>query len=141
MKFQTSRPDQPTFNLTPLIDILFIVLIFLVLTTTFREAATFRVNLPPAETSEREVPSQSERLTILVAEDGSMEIDGEESNIDQLSDRLAAFEEHDRPTVRLRADAGARHGLVVQIMDLARRHGITQLDIETRPSAAERRQD
>ena len=65
------------------------MLIFLVLTTTFRDAATFRVNLPPAETSEREVPSQSETLTILVAEDGSMEIDGKESNIDQLSDRLA----------------------------------------------------
>ena len=141
MKFQTSRPEQPTFNLTPLIDILFIVLIFLVLTTTFRDAATFRVNLPPAETSEREVRPQPGTVTISVAEDGSMEVDGEESNLEQLSQRLAAFGEADLPAVRLRADAGARHGLVVQIMDIARRYGITQLDIETRPSAEESRQD
>jgi biopolymer transport protein ExbD len=141
MRFQTQRPDLPSFNLTPLIDILFIVLIFLVLTTTFRDAATFRVNLPPAETSERDVRSQPDTVTVSVAEDGTMEIDGEESNIDHLSELLAAFAEPDRPAVRLRADAGARHGLVVQIMDVARRYGITQLDIETRPSAAERRQD
>ena len=141
MKFQTSRPDQPTFNLTPLIDILFIVLIFLVLTTTFRDAATFRVNLPPAVTSERDVGPQPGTMTVSVAEDGSMEVDGEESSPEQLSQRLAVFRETDLPAVRLRADAGARHGLVVQIMDIARRYGITQLDIETRPSAEESRQD
>ena len=138
MRFQNPRRFQPTINLTPLIDILFIVLIFLVLTTTFKEATTLQVRLPRAETAERE-RELPELITISVASDGSVALRGEQVTLLQLSDRLAEMVQPDLSTLRLRADADVSHGAVIQIMDIARRSGISELSIETRLVTADPR--
>ena len=132
MTFRRRRRIKPEFNLTPLMDILFIVLIFLVLTTTFKEATTFQVQLPIAESSStvpREMPGL---VSISVAEDGVIELRGERITLAELQRRLNAISEPERITVRLRADAEASHGVVVGVMDAVRQSGISQLSIETR---------
>lgn len=137
MRLRNPRSFTPTINLTPLIDILFIVLIFLVLTTTFKEATTLQISLPRAETGEREARDLPGVVTVSVAADGSVELRGEAVPLDRLSERLAVMIQQNMSTLRLRADADASHGVVVQIMDIARRSGIAELSIETRLATAE----
>ena len=132
MEFQRARRIEPGINLTPLIDILFIVLIFLVLTTTFEEATTFQVNLPPSTTGTQEDRQLPGLINIAIGADGSIELSGAQVTLQQLSDRLAVIEAPDQATVRLRADAGVSHGAVVAVMDAVRRNGIFRLSIETR---------
>lgn len=132
MRFERPHRVEPSFNLTPLMDILFIVLIFLVLTTTFKEATTFQVQLPTAQTSEVEPTEFPGLISISVARDGALDLGGESVTLTQLEERLAATVDPQMVTVRLRADADVNHGVVVQVMDAVRRNGISQLSIETR---------
>jgi biopolymer transport protein ExbD len=132
MKFQRSERVEPSINLTPLIDILFIVLIFLVLTTTFEQATMFQVNLPQATTGERQAREAPGLISIGIGADGSIEIGGARVSLSQLSRQLAGIVEPERASVRLRADALASHGIVVRVMDTVRQAGIFRLDIETR---------
>ena len=136
MKFRRNRRIQPGFNLTPLMDILFIVLIFLVLTTTFKEATTFQVQLPRAQSSAvepREIPGL---ISISVAAVGAIALGGERMTLEELEQRLDTVTAPEQVTVRLRADAEASHGVVVRVMDAVRQSGIFQLNIETRSPAA-----
>ena len=131
MRLRRTHRVAPGFNLTPLMDILFIVLIFLVLTTTFKEATTFQVQLPTtraSETEPREIPGL---IAIVVAADGEIALGRDPVTMPQLEERLAAIETPESITVRLRADAAVDHGVVVQVMDAVRRSGISQLSIET----------
>ena len=139
MTFGRNRRIAPGFNLTPLMDILFIVLIFLVLTTTFKDATTFEVQLPTAQSSATEPRDLPGLISISVAEDGAIELAGERMALAELQRRLGAVSDPERVTVRLRADADASHGIVVGVMDAVRQSGISQLSIETRPVSPERR--
>jgi len=134
MRFRSERRAEPAFNLTPLIDILFIVLIFLVLTTTFREVSTLPVTLPAAASSDPDARPVPGLITISIAEDGSLAFQGERVTLPQLVARLATIERPELATVRLRADEAVSHGRVVQVLDALRRREINQLSIETRIS-------
>ena len=131
MKFANPRRVGPEFNLTPLIDILFIVLIFLVLTTTFRDVTTLRVTLPTASSSTVEPQTVPGLIDLTVAEDGSLELRGERIGLDELRGLLAAIADPEEAIVRLRADARVSHGVVVEVLDVVRRARITQISIET----------
>lgn len=132
MKFANPRRVAPQFNLTPLIDILFIVLVFLVLTTTFKDVTTFQVTLPTASSSAVEPRTVPGLIHLTVAEDGSLEFRGERIDLDEFRGVLAAIEDPEEATVRLRADARVSHGVVVEVLDVVRRARITQISIETR---------
>lgn len=138
MRFRTARRAEPAFNLTPLIDILFIVLIFLVLTTTFRDVSTLPVTLPTAASGDPAARTIPDLITIAIAEDGSLSFQGERVSLAELTARLAALERPEVATVRLRADEAVTHGRVVQVLDALRRRDINQLSIETRISTDER---
>jgi biopolymer transport protein ExbD len=129
MQFRRNHRPVPDFNLTPLIDILFIVLMFLVLTATFRESTFLRLALPEAQTGERhaEVPEQ---LVIIVDEDDSMQVGGAPVTIEDLRTILDGVARQDGEVV-LAAHRQASHGAVVRVMDVARRAGVHHLDIET----------
>lgn len=133
MTIRRPRRLPPEINLTPLIDILFIVLIFLVLTATFADMTTFQVNLPPATTGgeppARQIPG---RVVVSVAADGTVQITGDIVTADELARRLQSRPDRDRLTLVLSADARASHGDVVAVMDRIRRAGILRISIETR---------
>jgi len=139
MNFQRgSRRDDPEINLIPLIDVLLVILIFLMVTTTYARFSELQINLPEAQgDSAKQTPTQ---ITVSVSEQGRYEVNdavlgevGVESIVRAL--RAAAGTEKD-PVVVISADARASHQSVVRVMDAARRAGFPRVTFVTQTSAA-----
>lgn len=130
MAFGRQRPLPDTeINLTSLIDILFIVLIFLVLTTTFARHTGIRISLP--EAAQRHEESPSEAVEIQVDEAGQIYVRGNAVDIERLRAFLGEVENKERGVI-LRADRNARHGKVVEVLDAVRGAGFRRLAVEAR---------
>ena len=130
MTFRPARRQGSEIVLTPLIDIMFTVLLFLVLSATFTEQTVVRISLPRAVTSTA-TSTDTHLVRILVDVEGRVYVDGHVATLDDVKGRLEAIADTDRAFVTIAADENARHGLVVQIVDLIRQAGIYRLDIET----------
>lgn len=131
MRFRRPARAVPEINLTPLIDILFTVLMFLILTTTFREATEMTIVLPESTTGEPLPSETAARVRIELAADGRIVIAGREVALDRLVETLRALPVTADTQLLLSADEGTPHGRVVQVMDAAREAGARQLSIET----------
>jgi len=127
--FRRQRP-APSIGLTSLIDI-FIVLLFLVLTTAFRGASVVDVGLRPAGTGEQISDDPRDTVRVTVSRDSRLDVSQRPVTLAELRDVLttAAFARY--LYVLLEADARAEHGRVVAVMDLARQVGLSRLSIET----------
>lgn len=131
MQLQTEQEEEPEINLTSLIDVVFLLLIFFMVSATFEHQALLRVELPEAATAERE--SLPERVELVITESGDYFV-GDNLLADQRRDtlRLAlseAYADHPDALLVIRADRLARHGLVVRAMDAAAAEGISRLTI------------
>jgi biopolymer transport protein ExbD len=129
MKFSRRRPDEPEINLIPFIDVLLVVLIFLMLTTTYSRFTELQVNLPAADAEPlRERPAE---IIVAVAADGRyavnrQAVDGR--SVELLSTALAAAAGGRADTVVIiSADATAVHQSVVNVLDAARRAGLSRV--------------
>ncbi len=140
MKFRTARRDDPEINLIPLIDVLLVILIFLMVTTTYARFSELQINLPEAQgDSPKEEPTQ---IHVGVDEQGDYNVDqipvapggGVESLVTAL--RSAAGEQKD-PVIVISADAHATHQSVIRVMDAARRAGYPRVTFVTQSSADE----
>jgi biopolymer transport protein ExbD len=139
MNLRPSRPEPPDINLTPLIDVVFLLLIFFMVSTTFKEDARIKVQLPEAQGED--VPVE-EPKTLEITIDGAgtfyvnerMVVDRE---LDTLKKAIAAAvgEEQDRELpVVIKADAKTPHQAVVTAMDAASQLGLLQFAFAaTRP--------
>ena len=129
MKFSRRRLEEPEINLIPFIDVLLVVLIFLMLSTTYSRFTELQINLPAADAEKlRERPAE---VIVAVAGDGRYAInrkavDGR--SVEVLTVELAAAA-GGRPdtVVIISADAMAMHQSVVNVLDAARRAGLTRL--------------
>lgn len=133
MRLQTEQDEEPEINLTSLIDVVFLLLIFFMVSATFERQALLRVELPEASTAERE--SLPERVELVITETGDYFV-GDNMLADQrrATLRLAlsqAFAERPHALLVIRADTLADHGLVVRAMDAASAEGISRLTIAT----------
>ncbi len=133
MKFKRARREELAINITPLIDVVFLLLIFFMVTTTFSRETRLLVNLPEANAEVTEsVPAQ---LEIVVARDGSYFINGKalvNSRIETLVSGLKIESAGDRSLpVLLIADAEATHQSVVTALDGIGQSGFTRLTIAT----------
>jgi biopolymer transport protein ExbD len=129
MKFGRRRLDEPEINLIPFIDVLLVVLIFLVLTTTYSRFTELQVQLPAADAEKlREWPGE---IIVAVASDGRYAVnrkpvDGR--SVELLSAELAAAAGGRTDLVVIvSADAMAAHQSVVNVLDAARRAGLARL--------------
>ena len=133
MKFKRSNREELSINLTPLIDVVFLLLIFFMVTTTFSRETRLLVNLPEANAQEPE--STPVQLEVLVALDGRYAINGRNLVDNQLSTLLRGLELEsggDRSLpVLLLADAEATHQSVVTAMDAIGQAGFSRLSIAT----------
>jgi biopolymer transport protein ExbD len=133
IQFRQRTQEEPEVNLIPFIDILLVVLIFLMLTTTFSRYTELKVKLPVADA---EQPQQSpHEIVVSVAQDGRYAVAGhllEGSGVDLLVRALqqAAQGQHDAVVI-ISADAAATHQAVVNVMDAARRSGLNQITFAT----------
>ena len=130
--FPFKRPVR--IEMLPLIDMFFLVLtffIFGVFSMTMQEGIL--VDLPAAETASS---TQDETLTVSIAASGAVFLNREPVAVDRLGDalRARAGEAADR-LVTLNADAAARHGLVVSVLDAVRRGGFRRVSFRTAPAS------
>ncbi len=127
------REDYPEINLIPFIDILLVIVIFLAVTTTYARFAELKINLPTS--SAEQTPNQPKQVEVGVAESGRYQIDSTaigDVSVDELAAALkqAAGEATD-PVVVINADARAAHQSVVNVMEAARRVGLTRITFAT----------
>ena len=131
MRLQNQDLEEPDINLTSLIDVVFLLLIFFMVSTTFDRHSLLRLDLPEAATAEAEaVPNVIE---ILITEAGQVFVAEEllvEVSRTALQAALAAqlAERPDAPVV-VRADAEASHRLVVMALDSAAAEGVSRVGI------------
>ena len=129
MNFRKHRIEEPEINLIPFIDVLLVVLIFLMLSTTYSKFTELQVNLPTAEADKpRERPAE---IIVAVAGDGRYAINRkavEGRSVEILTAELsAAAQSLKEPVVIVSADATAAHQSVINVLDAARRAGLSRL--------------
>jgi len=133
MRFIDETQEEPEINLTSLIDVVFLLLIFFMVSTTFERQALLRLDLPESSTAATEtLPNQIE---LLISADQRMAI-GERQLVDTRRTTIQAalnerFAENPQATLVIRADAEAPHRLVVRALDAAAAEGIERLTIAT----------
>ena len=133
MKFKRQTKAQLEINLTPLIDVVFLLLIFFMVTTTFTKETRLTVDLPEAQGVAQE--QQKEQLEITISADGRFAVNGKalvNSDPATLKSALAQMSSGDNsmPLV-ITADAVTPHQAVVTAMDVAGQLGILHLSITT----------
>lgn len=134
MNFQRPRRDDIGIDLTSLIDVVFMLLIFFMVTTSFDRIAQINVRLPRASTDQRELSPESIEVTIDA--ENQVYVRGQRLINTQLGTirealREAVRTEENVPVV-ISADAEATHQAVIKVMDAARQAGLLRITFATR---------
>ena len=134
MNFQRGREKEPLeINLVPLIDVMMVILIFLMITTTYNKYSELQINLPTADADKQ--MERSNEIAVLVNSQGQYVINRRPvvfRTIEQLADELKrAATAAKEPVVVISADATATHQAVVRVMEAARVAGLTQITFTT----------
>jgi|TARA_X000001036_G_C20283220_1_gene645201 biopolymer transport protein ExbD len=136
MKFKRTLREELSINITPLIDVVFLLLIFFMLTTTFSRETRLLINLPEANADIAE--NQSPQIEITVAREGGYTINGRaliNSRLETLMRGLELESGGDlNVPIILIADAEATHQSVVTAMDAISQSGFTRMNIATQHS-------
>ena len=129
MPFVRRKRENPRVDLTPMVDVVFLLLIFFMISTTFIETPGINIELPQAGAPA--VTREPEEIRVYLGRDGEIQLGDERLALAELRRRLQAGPSAGKTFVLL-ADRDARHGMVVQLMDLARKSGFGKLAIATR---------
>jgi len=137
MKLRSQRVDDPDVNLTPLIDVVFLLLIFFMVSTTFDKEAELSIELPNAEGEV--LKKETLQVEVSIDAKGNYAINSERIINTQLGTLKAAIvkiagDKRDIPMI-ISADGQASHQSVVAAMDAARQLGFTRLTFATRLSS------
>lgn len=130
---QTSGEDEPAVNLTPLIDVVFILLIFFMVSTTFQRESEIKIELP--EASAEPLEERKELLEIVIDADGHYFIDEQQvvnTELETLQTAIRKFlgEQTEIPVV-IRADRRTPYESVVRAMDATAQLGLVQMSLAT----------
>jgi biopolymer transport protein ExbD len=134
MKLQNRSREEPEINVISLVDVLLVLVLFLMVSTTFMRETEISLNLPEAVVETR-ASAPSDTLEIMITQAGSYLVNGRELvNTERRTLRAAierlAGDKRDLP-VFIRADAAATHQSVVTAMDVAGQLGFVKLNIAT----------
>jgi biopolymer transport protein ExbD len=140
MNFRSRTKDEPEINLIPFIDVLLVVLIFLMLSTTYSKYTELQLKLPVADAeSQRDYPKE---VIVSVTSDGHYTVQGAAlagRSVDAvaaaLADAAKAGKAGKESVVIITADAAAPHQSVITVMEAARRTGLSQITFATQSSA------
>ncbi|NDF45513.1 MAG: biopolymer transporter ExbD [Betaproteobacteria bacterium] len=140
MKFRKSSSHEPEINLIPFIDVLLVVIIFLMLSTTYSKFTEMQLKLPVADASAPQ--SHPREVMVAISSDGRFSVNRNPvstGDVQGLSQALiAATQNVDNPMIIISADAQASHQSVMMVMEAARRNGLNQLTFAAQaPNAAE----
>ena len=126
---RADRLSPPTIMVAPIVDIVFILLIFIMLVSRFLQPA-LEVELPGSSTASMTEGSQ---ITIVLDEDGRIHVDGTPMTDAALAERLGLVSADEQDFVRLRADKNVRLQRVVEVLDIIRASPVTGVALEARP--------
>jgi len=133
VQFRKVSRASVAINIAPLVDVVFLLVIFFAVSTTFLETAGLKLELPESSSTAKR---EAQEITVLLAADGTLSYEGEALGRDALRARLEeALSETDRKIVVLRADTETAHGEVVSLMDLIRESGAEGLTVAARAGA------
>lgn len=137
MKFRHGSRDEPEINLIPFIDVLLVVLIFLMLSTTYSKFTELQIKLPVADTEQ--LRNYTREVIVAVSSDGRYMVNKtavQGRSIEMLGAALAdAAKAGKESIIIISADASATHQSVITVMEAARRHGLTQITFATQNAA------
>ena len=135
MKFPRAQTEEISINLTPLIDVVFLLLIFFMVSTTFTRESQLQVNLPQASSKPS---SLTEGLEVIISEEGRYAVNGQplvNSQAKTLRGALMKLSDGDTGVpLRITADAKTPHQAVVTVMDVASTLGFSRLSLTTQES-------
>ena len=132
MQFRRPTPTQASINIAPLVDVVFLLVIFFAVSTTFLDTAGLKLELPASSSTAQRETSE---LVVLLSPDGEISFDGQTVDHAVLKQRLTqqlASREGEARQVVLRADREARHGDVVAVMDAIQGAGAAGLRVDAR---------
>ena len=136
MKFSRRRIDEPEINLIPFIDVLLVVLIFLMLSTTYSKFTEMQLRLPVADAEpQRDYPKE---VIVAVSADGRYSINRTvlpDRSVETVAAALTAAGGTKDSVVIISADASAAHQAVITVMEAARRAGMVQITFATQSAA------
>ncbi len=138
MNFRNRTKEEPEINLIPFIDVLLVVLIFLMLSTTYSKFTELQLKLPVADMdAQRDYPKE---VLVSVSADGNYTVNKVpvlgRSVVDLASALQDGAKAGKESVVIIHADASARHQAVITVMEAAKRAGLSQITFATQSSGA-----
>ncbi|OOG57621.1 biopolymer transporter ExbD [Polaromonas sp. C04] len=137
MNFRPKSRDEPEINLIPFIDVLLVILIFLMLTTTYSKFTEMQLRLPVADTEAQR--DYNKEVIVAVSSDGRYMVNKTPiagRSVEAIAAALTEAAQAGRDTVVIiSADASATHQSVITVMEAARRSGLNQITFATQSSA------
>ena len=137
MKFRSRRAEEPEINLIPFIDVLLVVLIFLMLSTTFNQLTQIQITLPTANTEKQSTTPVT--LTLTIQADGRFSLNQQAIKATTVADIQAALQSAQagpQTVLVIAADQNVRHQSVVSAMEAARRSGLSRVTFAAQSSVA-----
>jgi biopolymer transport protein ExbD len=133
VQFRRFPKPAVAINIAPLVDVVFLLVIFFAVSTSFLDTAGLKLELPTSSSTASREPQD---ITVLLGADGTLSLDGEFLQAEQLGERLAdLIQRSERKLVILRADTSTPHGEVVRVMDTIREAGAQALTVAARTPA------
>ena len=133
MNLQPGDEDEPEVNLTPLIDVVFLLLIFFMVSTTFEQQSRIQIELPEATATPAE--TEDESLEIVIDAQGRYFIGEQQvvnSEVKTLKSAISkAVEGRESVTVIIRSDASTPYQAVITALDATSQLGLTQISLAT----------
>ena len=131
MRFRKVKEEEIRLSIAPLIDIVFLLLIFFMVTSHFDVASGIRIRLP--NVAKKIFNQENNKITLVIDKSGRIYLKGKRVGMKTLQKRLQNLvKEKDLVHLFLQADKDVRHGRVVQIMDLAKSAGVHSIIIAAR---------
>ena len=130
MQFKTKQKSKIIINITSLIDVMFLLLIFLLISSTFLEQPGIKLELPETKNSET---VKQRKFTLFVNKSGKIFLNEAEVTESELEERIKkVLPEMKDKAIILKADNSASHGIVVRVMDIIKKGGVKKLVIGTK---------
>jgi len=127
VEFNPKKKRRVLINITSLIDVMFLLLIFFMVTSTFLDQPGMKLELPSAESAE---VARVEKLVLYISSDEEVVFNDQPVSLDDLEETmLAALSEIEDRTLVLNADKSVQHGTVIRVMDIAKKLGLEKLVI------------
>ena len=127
MKFAVRKRRAPSIIIVSLVDILTILLIFFVVSTTFKkDQPEVNINLPDSKTASAQ-PAELEHAIVSVDAEDGLKLDGETIAVDQLESALNKMTPERKISVVLKADQKASFGIIIKVMDALKLAGVKNL--------------